>query len=61
MQDAIDEDDGCQDIDKLKLAAEQLERLQAYIDTMNELQVDDHEYACLRALSLFGAGIFVKI
>ncbi|XP_077289844.1 hormone-receptor-like in 78 isoform X2 [Arctopsyche grandis] len=57
VQDAIDEDDGCQDIDKLKLVAEQLERLQAYIDTMNELQVDDHEYACLRALSLFGADI----
>lgn len=58
IHDAGDDDEQCHDVKKLKTAAEQLERIQAYVDTMNELQVDDYEYACLRALSLFGAGTF---
>lgn len=57
VQDVGEDDEHCHDVKKLKMAAEQLERIQAYVDTMNELQVDDYEYACLRALSLFGAGM----
>lgn len=56
-QEADEEDDTYQDLDKVKLATDLLERLQVYMETMSELQVDDHEYACLRGLCLFGADI----